>query len=166
MTDIIDLIELGKQQVMIGEKITAAKHEINRNLRKEYKILFRVCDILIVLMILSNIGAVVLTKALVVKNKPDIVLVEANPVAAEQLDITSAISVKPKSLVYGFIISFYMQVIIFASIISYYIYQRFHVIDRRKLYTNMVAILFFFLFLFMDFVNDLGLYLGKLIWGI
>ena len=163
--EITEFGNLHNQQLELKEKIYKAKRELNNQLRKDYRWLFRICDILIVLMILSNIGAVVLTNAIAIKNHPETKIVEANPVAAERYELLPATSIKPKQQVYGWIMAFFLEVIVFAAIVSYYVYKRFHIIYRNELFYLMIWAFGVFTFLFMDFANDLGLYIGKMIWG-
>lgn len=160
------LMDLYKEDILLKEKINGVERYANKELRQEYKTLFMVCDILVVLMILANVAAFILTNALAVKAEPNKPILEANSVAAKLHGFKPATEVYSKSKVYGFMIAFLFRGFIYAVIIGYYIYYRFHIIARKELLQKVSAVVLIWgVMLFLDFFNDFGLWIGKLIWG-
>jgi hypothetical protein len=159
------LIDLYHQKATLKENIHQAKREANRDLRKEHKTLVRVFDFIFVLMLLANIGALVLTNALVIKKEPTKQLVELNPIAAEQYGFESAAEVYPIEKVWSAILAFYIHIIVYAGMIATWLYIRFYSINRSNFYRGMFVILFWGCALFLDFFNNLGLWIGKVLFA-
>ena len=160
-----ELIDLTHQQATTKEQIHKAKRSANKELRKEHKILLRVFDVVFVLMILANVGALVLTNMLVMKANPTQELTELNPIAAEQYEFVSALDVHPVQLVWGAIIGAYFHILAYFGMTLIWLYFRFFSNNRKKLYQGMMLLTFWGSALFMDFFNNFGLWIGRTIWG-
>ena len=165
MKSVETLASLGAEQYILKERIREAKKECNRDLRKEHKTLFRVFDIVIIFIILANVGAMVLTNILVIRQDPNVVLTEANPITAEIHDFVPSTDRYPKGLVFGNLIGFSITVVVYVLIIGFYLYTRFYSVVRKQLYQNMITMTFLGMAIFLDFFNNLGIYIGILIWG-
>ena len=66
-----------------NEKIKKVKKKINKEFIKVNKNIILMLDIMMIIVILFNLGAVVTTNILVVKVEPEIKILEANPEAAK-----------------------------------------------------------------------------------
>ncbi|KKN60169.1 hypothetical protein LCGC14_0534600 [marine sediment metagenome] len=165
MTSLERLMNLYKHQVVLKEEIGKEKREINRELRRENKTLFRIGDVLVILMVLFNIGALVITNALVLKVNPEETFTEVNPVAAEVYEFVPATDVAPVNVVYGFILAFFFHIMAYTALITYWMYNRFYIVERKKLYHTLVLLTIWSMLILTDFFNNLGFYIGRLIWG-
>jgi hypothetical protein len=121
--------------------------------------LLRYMDIAIALSILFNIGAVILTNMMVVKAEPSIVFHEVNPVAAKNLGLQIAEGFLPRYL--GFI----LHGLALAVLLGNYVYNRFYAPEKQfKLF--LILTIFIFLICTLDFSNNFGYYIGKLLFSV
>lgn len=143
---------------LIKEDIQKERYNQNKIFKKDHKKWFLVLDIAIVLIILMNLGALLITNALVVKQTPaeELHFVEVNPVVAT----SSGFQGVPG----GFFIM--LQIIrtalAWTLLIFMYIYRRNKIYNIDQLYILTFYILFLSILLGTDFVNDLGFALGKI----
>jgi hypothetical protein len=115
-------------------------------------------DILVILSLFFNVGALILTNAMAVKAKPTIQILEANPVSAQTLGYKQA----PQAIQISF--GFVLHCLALAFFIGNYFYIRATESDKR-LKTLLITASFIFLICCLDFSNDLGYWLGKLIFS-
>lgn len=136
------------------------KKEMNDKLKNQHPRLFRLLDALIVVCVLFNFGAVLLTNMMVVKAKPDGVILEGNPVTAK----IGGLELHPdaKKLIRAVMI----QMIAWLVGVGFYVYCREKIVRRNTLYMSAVLVGFYFIGLGWDVSNNLGLFFGKIIWGI
>lgn len=127
--------------------------------RKKHKRAFLFLDILLVTIILSNLGALLITNMLVVKVEPEVEFREANPAAAEVHNF----EVHPEAN------RVYFQFILFVSLWS--ILTGFYLLWRNRIDNNFmlnlfgIYIIFYGIALYTDFINNLGYLLGVKIFG-
>jgi|TARA_Y100000034_G_scaffold133644_1_gene199712 hypothetical protein len=145
------------------------KRALKRLLHLEYyelnKNIFRALDIGMILIILFNLGAVVITNALVVKVEPDIEFAEANPVQAELNDYQPLVD-EQGEFDYEPIKSFFRQMIIWIIMIGLYVRTRRHTFTEEGLTMLGLIVLFWIVTTGLDFFHDLGFWVGVLKYGI
>jgi ABC-type multidrug transport system permease subunit len=147
------------------KEIKKHSKEINRQLRTEYKRAFKIFGWVVVLTIILNLGALLMTNALVIKAQPDKTFTEVNPVTAETHELEPATSTYPKYIVFGTLLAFLTTTIAYAAIIGLYFNTKFRSFSRKQVRYNLAALLFISAAISLDFVNDFGYLIGKLIWG-
>jgi len=135
------------------------KKNLSKMFKSENKKKFILMDILFIFFILFNIGALVITNMLVIKTEPEIQLIEANPVVAENYNFQTHPDAKPA--ITGFMISMFA----WTYFIGWYIYGRITLYKSRDFYMFVGTFIFFGISITMDFFNDFGFLLGKIIWG-
>jgi len=141
--------------------------KMNEKLRKKYRKTFIVCDILVVIAVLFNFSALIMTNALVVKLNTEgfisgdveaLELREANPVRC----IWNGWACHEEGLLTMWDIL--IQIWVIAFIFSYYLrYRQFAKNEYDVLSVMMLACLMFYVLGF-DFFHDLGYYLGFILW--
>lgn len=125
---------------------------------KKHKRLFLAMDIFVILMVLVNFGAVVITNALVVKATPDVQFMEANPVQAELNDYEE----HPEGR--AIMNMLVLQSLMWALILTGYLYLRLNLYTVKDLWSTIFILVFYVYIINYDFFNDLGLLIGKM-WG-
>ena len=147
----------------IKEDISKEKHRLHNSFFKKYRKTFLILDIIVLLAFICNLGAVLTTNALVVKETTEqgeeVVFNEVNPIQAEVNDYV--VHPESKSLVVGVI----FQGLIWLIIITIY-WQLRRVASTYKELTGLIIIVsFWFMLLSWDFISDFGFLIGKVIWG-
>ena len=146
----------------INEDIRQETRKENKKFVKKYRKLFWVLDIAFVLLILMNLGALLITNALVFKLEPEESLpriVEANPVVAK-ID-----GFQQSSSGFNPINQMIRVMMVWVILISVYLYRRTHIYEIWKLNVLVFYVLFIFLFLGVDFINNLGFLIGKMVFN-
>jgi hypothetical protein len=126
---------------------------------KNHKKTLILLDIAFVLAILSNFGALLLTNMMVIKEEPNIVLMETNPIASKIHNFEQ--HPEGSSLMLKFVIN----CLLWSLIIFGYVYTRIKVKTKKDFDYLIFFTIFVWYTLTYDFINNLGLYIGKLIWG-
>lgn len=152
---------IGDQQLL--------KHKINltrENLSKMYHLnnqkLFIALDILLIIGVLFNFGAVFLTNMLVMKNAPaeeNHIFKEINPIQAAQNDLVL------HDNGYSLYFMFLKQAAIWAVLIYFYWHGRVRVFDNKSMILHTIICTSLFVILGYDFFNDFGYYVGVLLYG-
>lgn len=142
----------------LKEQVKDEKERLNKQIRNIYKKQYRLCDIALLIMILSNIGAFVITNALVVKTAEaageEIHFVESNPVMAEH----HAFETTPESQLEFFsLITHFSLLLILIVLINY---MRFFNHNRAGAYVYFFSVGTYGFILFFDFISNLGYWLG------
>lgn len=154
-----ELNDLENKKKNIILDIKQKKKECHQEFYKENKRKIIILDIIMVLAILCNIGALILTNALVLKNNPDKTFGEMNPVMAKNMDIVYA--EKSEVKFFGFLFNIFC----WSVIVIYYINLR-NKIARQIEYGMLLGmVICIFTAWSLDFFNDLGYWIGKLIYG-
>jgi len=143
-------------------ELKEAKQVSANKFRKQYKSWFLLMDLAVLLMFLFNMGALVITNALVVKVEPDIKFYEANPVAAKNLGLEEhPDKERTISKMFGLLKHF----IILAILLFCYIWQRNKVYNTQSFNYVLAIVIFYFVILGADFFNDFGYLLGVGLYG-
>lgn len=131
-------------------------HKVFYNRKKAW---FITLDIIGVLLIILNFGAVFMTSFLVVKQVPNVTVLEGNPNQCQ----LNGYACHPgwKDLVLPVI----KQCALWAFIITCYIIQRSRTHDMTGLWFLAAVVILYITFVTPDFLNDLGYYIGKLVYG-
>lgn len=142
------------------ERIREEKKVLHKNYVKHNKLRIKVIDIMAILVIFFNLGAVLMTGMLVVKDDPGKGFTEANPAQCEWNGFSC------HSEWQDILIPFLKQIGILFLLVLGYLYYRFNINDDTSFYIVGSVVLFYFVLTGLDFVNDLGLFIGKIIWGV
>jgi len=146
-----------------------AKKYFKQNTKKFYWL-----KIIMIIGIVSNMSALLITNAIVVKNEPTTQIFEVNPGACgEDTEIqchpaTNNKDQPTKNFMIYFVFIFWIllrpAILATVMIYMYYSIKRTSYNDKH-FYLNSSVILFFALSLAYDMINDLGWWLGKILWG-
>jgi len=129
-----------------------------REYRQENKKMFKIMDIVFILMFLFNIGALMLTNALVFKEKPNAELRESNPIQCDTYKC-----VNNKLLGVALMIK---NLVIYAILVGSYIVWRNGIYTEKQFYWFAAGMTCCAVILSRDFFNNLGFLIGKLFWGV
>jgi len=160
--DNIAEIEFLKKQ--IDNTLKIEKRAEAKRFRKTNRKWFIAMDILIILMFMSNIGAMLITNALVVKATPEVKLYEANPVQTEMRDYAEVPQEQRQEATDG-LNTFVITCVFYAIIITFYLLSRFYCYTYLRMWSLLFFVIFYAIALHLDFINDLGFLVGKFIWG-
>jgi len=141
-------------------EILNEKRKLHKEYVKEHKLAFKIMDCLFILIILSNLGALALTNALVFKNEPATQVLEANPVASEVHDYQAHPQAKT------FFTGFLFQMGCYGILFLCYISNRASVHTKKGLILNFTLVFFMAFVCLTDLTNNLGYYVGRLLWGV
>ena len=147
-------------QELLKERLRVENRLLHEQYKNKYSKTFKLMDILFVSFIISNMGALMLTNMLVFKTTPNATVQEANPIASEIHDFEP--HPQAASLFSGFIFQMLMYGILFLCYFS----NRNNIRSHKGLILNFALIFFMFFVCFTDFTNNLGYYIGRLLWGV
>lgn len=156
------LFQLQKELKDKGNAIKSEKKSLHKQFVQQNRNWFRALDILIVCVVLFNFGAVVLTQIMVFENNPDAQIVELNPVMAELHGLPEP---EDREMARDMIASIGKQFIIWFVLIGCYVHFRARVFTDELLLLVTVMVCYYFVIMGWDFFNDLGLWIGRLIYG-
>lgn len=153
----------------IKKDISAAKREEHKEFVRHYKKPLLLLDILFVLMMICNFGALAITDHLVAKEvhieakeqNLTVVYKEVNPAAAEIHDYEPV----EKDVAYSLMFAFLRQMIPYALMITFYIIYRINIRTTSELYILFFIIPFLFTILCFDFLHDLAIFTAAKIYG-
>ena len=149
---------LSKKKSVTNE-IFQEKRRLHRKFVEINSTAVKVLDIALVLMICLNFGAVVITNMMVVKDKPQIVFQEANPIQGKvnNYEVASDAVQFMKALVF--------QIFLWSFIVACYMYYRRNIFTENGLYVMYWIAIYYVLMITFDFMNDFGYLLGKMAFG-
>lgn len=175
------LLHIQAEILGLKENLKYAKRQQHNYLYKEYKSLFIFMDILVVLMMLMNFGALFTTNLLVSQKNYEnskitgepVTYIEANAggFAAKELEtiedigLTSKELIESKKKVSAEIRLFLLFALYWIVILAMYMISRIKCYSHLHLTIMVVVILWYFTLLSMDFVNDFGFYIGKVLFS-
>lgn len=145
----------------LNEALKKEKKKLNKNLLRKNKKLIFILDILVIVAILFNVGAMMTTNALVVRENPEKEFKEANPIAAKNNNFVAP----PKPVAMVIMTGFYIQAIGWIVLIGLYLYNRQTFFKEEGLWGLAIIALIIFVFLGLDFLSNLGYYIGKILYG-
>lgn len=154
--------KLKRDRDSLDTKIRLGQKDYCKNFRENHRGWILSLDMLMIACILFNIGALVITNMLVVKEVPDIEFVEMNPVAGEVQGFKTA----PTNVAIVFLVMVVKQCIAWSVLIGCYVYLRQTNKTSREFWYLTFFMIFITFFLGYDFFNDFGFLIGNLIWGI
>lgn len=149
-------------QVCLKESIKREKKKLHREYIAANKRKLVWMDIAFICIIIFNLGAMVLTNLLVVKAEPANDFVEANPSQCRWNGFSCAEENLGKKIIF----SLMKQSMIWSIFTVGYLYQRAKVYTDEGYYFLLWIVLFYFWMTNIDFIHDLGLYLGKVVFGV
>lgn len=134
----------------------------NRKYKENNKKKILILDILFCMFILYNLGALLITNALVMKDNTNKTFHEANPVAAKAYGFHTEQTIEFISKYFGLM----LHLLCWSYLITMYIVGRNRYIVNNETYCHMLgSVLGFGFILTYDFINDLGYWLGKVIFS-
>lgn len=168
--------EIKAEKIKVSEELLKTK----RRFRDNHKTHIRVLDIAVILIILMNLGALLITNSLAMRTTPDIVLekfntitnetetfiqkgkqapilMEVNPVMAKQQDLVP----HPEAIR---LLNLFIRFLIIWSLLTFTYYMgrsKMH----KELHLNVLTFytIFYATILGTDFIGDLGFLIGKVI---
>lgn len=141
-------------------KLKQTRYDASKDYRANNKEWFKILDLFAILCILMNFGALLITNALVVKVDPDRNFVEGNPTQCAW----NGYSCHEEAA--SIIIPILKQMLLWAIIAFAYIYMRNNTFNITGLWILTLIIAIYSIMLGFDFINDLGYYIGKILWGV
>jgi len=136
------------------------RYEASKEHRAKHKAWFRTLDIIGIILILLNFGALFMTGVLVIKNEPDKGFSEANPAQCAWNGWSCHTDYK------DVIIPILKQMVFWTILVFLYIYTRNNTFNITGMWILTGLMTFYAIALTTDFINDLGLYIGKILFGI
>ena len=152
-----NLLQLNHKKKQIWRAIKEEKKTLRTKLVKDNKLMFRLADIAMILIILFNFGALFLTNMMVAKEEPDLVLTEVNAVQSE----IGNYELHPDSE--RLMRALAIQSVIWLLMIFAYVYYRMTIWKDIHLIMFLTVILFYVVITGLDFSNNFGYLVGKLI---
>ena len=150
-------VKLAKLKAQAREE----KLKLHKDLSNKYFKLFRFMDILVAIIILTNFMAIGMTNILAVKQQPEQELFEANPVQVVVGEYEQHEEVNYWNYMSSIVFNFFMWLVLIAC----YIFCRRAIYTERQLTVMMIAVLYYFTIIGIDFFNNLGFLIGRLIYG-
>lgn len=150
------------QRKIVNNSIRKEKRRLHSSLTTVHKKIFIALDILFILSILFNFGAITITNAMVVKSAPspgDITFIEANPVVAEAYDLKT--TPEANNLFKKMLIHFS----IWFLLLGCYVYLRRTIFTEAGLTVLSTIVLGYFIIYGWDFFNDFGYWIGRVMFG-
>ena len=154
-----ELITLESKKKQIGYEIRQEQRNEHRRLYKEYRAMFRLMDIAVVLMILLSFGASFLTTMLAVEKKPEMIIVEANQVIAERGNYELSVDSTNQMRI------FIILALVWSAILFVYVFFRMRIYKEWQLYLMLFCVLYYFIGCGSDFFNNFGYFVGKVLFG-
>ena len=148
---ILKQIEVGKLNLSYKEK------ELRKSFKEEYRYYFMGMDILMVLFLIFNLGAIVLTNALIVKENPTITFTEANQNYAEVAGLEKS-TVEQSKIVLD---SLFFKIGNYTLVFGIYIIGRFFSNRESHLLFLMMYVIYIVSIGGIDFFHDFGFFLGR-----
>lgn len=128
-----------------------------------YKRLVLILDILFLLSLAFHGTTIAMTNAMVVKNNPDVRIVEANPTAAIAYGYEK--SPEPNTALYIQLFAKVMYYLCLGSLLALYLYYRWHVTNPLQAFRLCTLTCLWFLLMYFNFSNDFGFWLGWILFG-
>lgn len=155
-----DYLKLLSERKRVDFLIRQEKDMLHEQYVNNNKKAFTILDILLVIALISNLGALFMTNALVVKQEPTKVFHEGNPVQVKMNGYQSSPDVQGRYWTY------LKQAGLLAVLFFGYLYYRSNTFTNVDfLFLSFFVGLLCFVFAY-DFVNDFGFFVGKLLWGV
>ena len=145
----------------IGLKLDVLKTKATKQYRKNNKVIFNFLDYLVIVGIVFNLGAMVITNAMVVKENPTMEFKEANIMQCK----LSKYECGMQSF-FGSFKFIFTHILIYGIVIWLYISCRNNIKSDMELFVILAPIVTLFVTVMgWDFFNDFGYYLGRVLFG-
>lgn len=128
----------------------------NQKLKANFRNNFRILDILMFLIIVCNLGALLITNIMVMQ-KPNIKIVEANPVAGKIHNLETT----PNW--FSFIKPFLINASLLGLLLGHYVWGRNTATRIKDIKVLTYIYCFVAVFFIYDFINNLGYLIGGII---
>lgn len=156
------IIQLDYEKKEIDQEIKDEKLRLHEQFVLKYKTLFRFLDIMVVAIVLINLVAVGLTNIMVVKTAVDenktMVFHEVNPVQQK------ANSYAPHPETTKLFLALLKQMMLWSIMVFGYIWLR-RTIYQEAMFTMIIFLVVFYLIMMgYDAMNDIGYFLGKILY--
>lgn len=158
--DFSELSTLEKRKKDIECKLKEQKRKEHKAFVKEHKKLLLFFDILMIASVLMNLGAVMMTNVMVVKDNPDMSLYEANPVQSEVHDYVP-LEEKSTPFTDTLFFKFLLNAVMWIFVIGSYIHTRTQIRTNTDLMVLTFLTIWVGYLITIDFVNDLGFIIGR-----
>jgi len=153
--------KLLSERIKIKHEISKERKRLNKKLRQTHKGWFLFLDICVIVALLSHMGAFIITRTLVVKETPNIILGESNPTMAKLEGFKPVDEKKGSILINGLMLSGFF----WAVMITIYLWYRQRIITEMELIMFAIIVLYSMFVYNFDFMNDLGWLIGKKLYG-
>jgi len=166
----LKLVKLQNKKNLINYNIKQLKKEIRKKEREKdkkeeqdfkykYKKVFLIFDIAMVIVILFNLGALLLTNAMVVKEEPNKTFYESNVVVADKFGYVPHEDAEEEFDAFKNLIMFYWKILVL------YFVMRMTTLKLMRtewmVYVLAIFISYFFVLFGYDFFHDFGFWIGK-----
>jgi len=162
--------ELVKQKAIIELNLKKIKKQDHKKLIKEKKVLLRFLDILVIIAIISNLGAVILTNILVLKESPEIQQAEtfqekieilgaeeANPIQAEINNY------KTSEKIQSMFLKIILNMFLWSILLGIYAVKRTYCHEEKNINSLILLVFIIATFTIKDFINNLGYIVGLIL---
>ena len=141
-------------------RLRDCKNERNKSFREKYKTVFRLFDFGMILIIVFNLGALLITNAIVFKEVPDKMLLEANSIQAD----VNGYEKHPEGD--SFMKGLFFQTILWTILFVIYLFEKYNAYEYYHLILLGIIVIFYLCLTSYDFVNNFGYLIGKILWGV
>jgi magnesium-transporting ATPase (P-type) len=149
---------LDEELTVLKSKLKKRKLELHYILKSTYKRWFTYMDVLMIFAIIFNIGALITTNILVVKQTPSTPFYEIMPVAAETNNYQLHEDWKNEYTAFMF------NLLIYVILLSSYWVFRHNIYSREQLISFCGSINILFFIFAIDFLGNFSYLIGKLIY--
>lgn len=158
---LIEKVQLFKAKKRnMKNELRQLRYDASKEFREKNNGWIRTLDIIGIILILLNFGALFITGMLVVRADPSKGFAEVNPT---QCAWNGWSCHSDASQLFWPIVR---QFFVWAILIGLYIYARNTTFNITGLWILTAMMILYTVIIGADFINDLGLYIGKIIWGI
>ena len=159
------LIELQYKKRLINYKLKELIKKEDKIKTEEFyikhKTIIRIFDIAVLIAILFNIGALLITNAMVVKEEPEIEFYETNVVVAEKYDYVPHKCAEEEFDKFTDLIDFYWKILVLYFIIRMTTLKLLK--NELGIYALGIFVSYFFVMFGYDFIHDFGFWIGKIL---
>jgi hypothetical protein len=141
------------------QKMQVLKRQAHKEFYVQNRVWFKTLDYMGILLFLLNMVALLITGVLVVQASPDKVFVEANPV---QCNWNGYSCHADGAKIMGALMK---QLALWTVLVVAYLYTRSVTSDYISLWILTAIMVFYAITISWDTINDVGLYLGKILFG-
>ena len=144
--------------------IKKEKHRLHNEFLKTHRQQIKIMDIIVICIVLFNWGALLTTNALVERTAAIdgkvVEYKELNPVQAKANNWEAP----PIDVAKAEIVMVLRQVFIWLILGAIYLHSRRYVFTEEYFFMMILIIAFYFIILGADFINNLGFYIGKILY--